>query len=351
MKNIDLSFCIPTYNRAQIVHKLVTDILLCNDSNIEVVVLDNGSTDDTLSILGTIRDERFCVYSNGENKGALFNMVNVLNKGRGRYLVYSTDQDHIDYAKINGFKTFLLQQSNLAGGYCEFGSNSEMDFEIFPRGYQAVKKNAYLGHHPTGYFFNNELLRSIRLVERFSDYEFVDLFPLEFAFAELCLMGNGAIYHKPIFRPETGEAIVTKHKSSTTNGSAKKAFFTPESRLKMAVNYSQHINTLKLTELEKSKLMAHIFIQSLAAATFGYRSIMRNQALSIHYYMERREIEIQDLIIIGVNFYNQYSSRSFESSNFFKINIFNLYVMEGLIQKATRKLFKSLKLKRSLSHK
>ena len=127
MNNIELSFCIPTYHRAQSVYKLVTDILLCSDPAIEVVVLDNGSTDDTLSILRAIKDDRLCVYTNGENKGALFNMVNVINKGTGKFLVYSTDQDHIDYTKILGFKTFLLQQANLAGGFCAFNSESKID--------------------------------------------------------------------------------------------------------------------------------------------------------------------------------------------------------------------------------
>ena len=40
------------------------------------------------------------------------------------------------------------------------------------------------------------LLHSIFFLERFSDYEYVDLFPLEFAFAELCSLGKGAIYNE-----------------------------------------------------------------------------------------------------------------------------------------------------------
>lgn len=343
MNNIELSFCIPTYNRAEIVSRLVTNILSCTDPTIEVVVLDNGSTDDTLSILRAIKDERLVVYSNGENKGALFNMVNVLNKGRGKFLVYSTDQDHVDYTKIDDFKSFLLQQTDLAGGYCAFNSKSEEEYEIIPKGCQAVRRIGYQGRHPTGYFFNNDLIKSIKLVERFSDYNFVDLFPLEFAFAELCLMGNGAIYHTTIFTPETG-ALVVKHKSSTTDGKSKKAFFSPEARLKLAVSYTKHINTLQLSPRERNLLMIDTFLHGMVAATLGYRSILRNNDLCAHYYMESRDIKTPELLSIGLNFYRRFVAETSEvwGGGFVKQMKFNTLVIFRL-QKMIKKLIKSVK--------
>ena len=334
MDSIELSFCIPTYNRAHIVRRLVTDILLCSDPNIEVVVLDNGSTDDTLSILRAIKDERLCVYSNGENKGALFNMVNVLNKGRGKFLVYSTDQDHIDNTKLKKFKSFFLQHPDLAGGYCEFNSASELPFEIFPKGYQSITKISYKGRHPTGYFFNNNFLKSINLVERFSDYEFVDLFPLDFAFAELCLMGNGAIYHGAIFTPETGTMVVN-HKSSTTDGKSNKAFFSPEARLKLAINYTNHINTLPLSTREIELLISDIFIHGLISATIGYRSVLKNKGLCIHYYMECRDVKIKELLSIGLNFYTHYVKETVDlwGNSFLDHTKFKLNIISRLGQK------------------
>lgn len=334
MNNIELSFCIPTYNRAQIVYGLVTEILLCRDPNIEVVVLDNGSIDNTLTILRTIKDERLVVYSNGENKGALFNMVNVLNKGRGKFLVYSTDQDHIDSTEINKFKSFLVQHPDLAGGYCEFDSISEIECEIFQKGFPAVRKIAYQGRHPTGYYFNNELLKSIDFVERFSDYAFVDLFPLEFAFAELCLLGDGAVYHRTIFTPETGTMVV-RHKSSTTNGKSRNAFFSPESRLKLAVNYAKHVSTLRLMPQEKHTLIVDVFIHELAAATKGYQSILSNENLCIHYYMECREIKTRELVNIGINFYRQFvdETKSIVGKGITKQIKFKLHVLFRILQR------------------
>jgi len=335
MNHIDLSFCIPTYNRAESVHRLVTTILTCTDPNIEVVVLDNGSPDATLDALRTIKDERLVVYSNGENKGALFNMVNVLNKGRGKFLVYSTDQDHIDSTKIDEFKTFLLRNPSVAGGYCVFDSPTGERCEIFPKGYQAVKNIAYQGRHPTGYFFNNDLLKTIKLVERFSDYEFVDLFPLEFAFAELCLLGDGAIYRRPIFRPETGQITVAKHKSSTTNGKSKKAFFSPETRLKLAIGYAKHIDSLQLAAKEKHALIVDTFLHELAMATKGYKSILANEILCAHYYMECRKVTVKELVNIGLAFYQGFvkETKQVVGGNFAQQMNFILHVFLKILKK------------------
>lgn len=301
MTETALSFCIPTYNRSQSVCRLVTDILACRDADIEVVVLDNGSTDDTLQVLAGIGDSRLRVFSNGENRGALYNMVHVLDKGTGRFLVYSTDQDYVDSSKIGGFKSFLLQQPGLACGYCEFDSMAETEFELFPAGLPALRQFGYTGRHPTGYFFNNALLKPVRIVERFSDYEFVDLFPLEFVFAELSLGGTGAVYHRRVFSPETGRNVVA-HKSSTTDGKSKKAFFSPEARLKMAVNYSRHITTLPIAAVEKRGLIRDVFLDGLTLATIGFRTISANEKLCIHYYMERRDIRLPELAGIGARF-------------------------------------------------
>lgn len=305
MNKIELSFCIPTYNRVQGVYKLVTDILSCHDENIEIVVLDNGSTDETLNTLQSIKDKRLVVYSNGENKGGLYNVVNVINKARGEYLVFTTDKDHIDFNEIAKFKLFLMEHGNLASGYCAFNSNSEIEYEIFEQGYQAIKNIAYKGRHPTGYFFNNALLKSIKHVERFSDFKFVDLFPFEFIHAELCLMGKGGIYHGHLITLE-GDEMFAKHKSHTTSGRTKEAFFSPEARLKLCINYTKHISTLKLTQKERELLAVDVFFQQLTAATIVYQWVLRNKHMRAHYHIDRRDLNTNELFDIGWTFYKQY---------------------------------------------
>lgn len=340
MSNIDLSFCIPTYNRAQSVHRLVTDILSCPDNSIEVVILDNGSTDGTLESLASIKDDRLVVCSNGENKGALYNMVNVIDKACGIYLVYMTDQDHVEIGEIIAFKNFLKNKQNISCGFCEFDSLSSVKSEIFAKGYAAVNNIAYKSRHPTGYFLKNSILKSIKHTTRLADYEFVDLFPIEFIFAEMCMAGDGAIYHPSIFKPERGSAVV-KHKSSTTNGNnMDKAFFSPRSRNKLAVNYTMHAFTLALTSKEKIMLAGDIFLRGMVDATLSYKRVMGNQALCTHYYMEPKYLKTPDLLKLAYDFNQRYSEKTasvLNTSLSTKIK-FKLHVLLGVLKKMSKKI-------------
>jgi glycosyltransferase involved in cell wall biosynthesis len=310
--NIELSFCIPTYNNSKSLHRLVSSILENDASNIEVVILDNGSTDDTLNIMKSIKDKRLCIYSNGENKGALFNMMNVLEKGKGKFLVYSTDHDHVDIQKIDKFKSFLIDNPAVSFGYCEFNSKSNLLFKKYKSGNQSLENLAYITRHPTGYFFKNKYWKSIESVKRFSDYEFVDLFPLEFVFAELALLGEGAIYYDSLFTPETGERVVI-NRSSTTKGNSKTAFFAPECRLKLAVNFEKHIQSLSISKKIKKKLIVNSFYRELKAATFLFKSVVSDEKLCIHYGMERRKISKYELLKIGLAYYHGYVKRVINS--------------------------------------
>jgi len=301
MNNISLSFCIPTYNRAEIVYQNILNILACPDIDIEVVVLDNGSTDTTIELLNKIKDKRLSVYENGENRGVLFNILHAVDKGRGKYLVFSTDKDRFHSDVISSFRSFLMAQANLAAGYCEYNSVSLNEYDCFPKGVLAVKAIAYMARHPTGYFFNNNLLKSINLVERFSDYNIVDTFPFDFAFAELCLLGDGYIYNPNLITPESG-ATAAKIKSFGTDGSKKDAFFSPDSRLRMAVNFSWHIHTLKISQKEKTDLIIGVFIRGLLGATIGYRAILKNTDLCEHYCMPSRTVKNGEILNFGITY-------------------------------------------------
>lgn len=300
-----LSFCIPSYNRRERVKTLVNSLLSLPDSDIQVVVLDNNSTDGTFEALATIGDSRFIYAANPENRGALFNMVNVFSYATGEYTVYSTDQDSINIDQLFKFKSFLREHPNIACGFCEFNPTPGRTHKIFPQGFSAIKALAYKGRHPTGYFFRNKALQEIRLGQRFSDYRVVDLFPLEFAFAEIGMTGDGAVYAGDLFVPND-TSDVEEHKSSTTKGTSKYAFFAPAARLKLAISYSRHIFSLNLPRKEKDELLAQVFGYELYMATQGYKWYLSNLRLCIHYQMEPRSLGRNELRRISVGFCIRY---------------------------------------------
>jgi glycosyltransferase involved in cell wall biosynthesis len=87
---------IPTRNRASLLQDCVVAALAQSYRNIEVLVSDNASTDDTLAVLGSIEDDRLRVLSSTANVGAGGNFAKCIGEARGDYLVLVSDDNFLD---------------------------------------------------------------------------------------------------------------------------------------------------------------------------------------------------------------------------------------------------------------
>jgi len=101
---IKFTVVIPTYNRAAHVKAAVDSVLAQTYSNFEVIVVDDGSTDNTEQVLAVITDERFKYYkkSNAE-RGAARNFG--ANNASGDYVNFFDSDDtlypnHLQEASI-----------------------------------------------------------------------------------------------------------------------------------------------------------------------------------------------------------------------------------------------------------
>lgn len=64
-----ISVVIPTYNRANTILQSVNSVLNQTYKNIELIVVDDCSTDDTLGLLKQINDSRLKIICHEKNKG------------------------------------------------------------------------------------------------------------------------------------------------------------------------------------------------------------------------------------------------------------------------------------------
>lgn len=96
MNDILLSICIPTYNRAEIVYSNIKKYLEFIGDNVQIVVSDNGSKDDTVKLLKSIEDKRLKVYKNTENKGVCYNVNKVIRVAKGDFVLIMSDEDIVD---------------------------------------------------------------------------------------------------------------------------------------------------------------------------------------------------------------------------------------------------------------
>lgn len=91
-----VSICIPTYNRANIITKAIDSALSQTYKNIEVIVVDNASTDNTEEIVSSYSDPRLSYVRNSENLGLFGNFNRCIELYKGEYLHILHSDDFID---------------------------------------------------------------------------------------------------------------------------------------------------------------------------------------------------------------------------------------------------------------
>lgn len=94
MNEIRVSFVLASFNGALHVEAQVRSILKALGPDDEIVVSDDGSTDQTLEILHAIGDDRVRYAPPGQHLGYQRNFQRAIAASRGRYIFFS-DQDDI----------------------------------------------------------------------------------------------------------------------------------------------------------------------------------------------------------------------------------------------------------------
>lgn len=111
INNEVVSVIIPSYNSQKVIQRSVDSALNQTYRDIEVWVIDDGSTDDTISILSNYEDKRLNIISLPENTGSPVTPRNTgILKAKGKYVAFLDSDDYwapnklelqIGYMKIN----------------------------------------------------------------------------------------------------------------------------------------------------------------------------------------------------------------------------------------------------------
>jgi glycosyltransferase involved in cell wall biosynthesis len=91
-----VSICIPTYNRADMVKTAIKSALAQTYPHIEILVVDNASTDNTPEIIQTFADPRLSFFRNEENLGIFGNFNRCIELARGDIIHILHSDDYID---------------------------------------------------------------------------------------------------------------------------------------------------------------------------------------------------------------------------------------------------------------
>jgi glycosyltransferase involved in cell wall biosynthesis len=88
-----VSVALLTYNRVGMLRQSLQSALQQTYRNIEVMVLDDSSTDGTSEYMESITDPRVTYYRNEQERGRLYNGTRGFALARGKYLIHLCDDD------------------------------------------------------------------------------------------------------------------------------------------------------------------------------------------------------------------------------------------------------------------
>lgn len=95
-----LTAIIPTYNRAKTLSRAVDSVLDQTFEDLEVLVVDDGSTDETQELLDSYSDPRIRVITHETNRGANVARNTGIENARGEYVAFLDSDDEWCPAKV-----------------------------------------------------------------------------------------------------------------------------------------------------------------------------------------------------------------------------------------------------------
>ena len=144
-----VSIIIPAYNKSYFTIKCIESVIKQTYKNIEIIVVNDGSTDDTKNALLNIKDERLKIF-NIENRGACGARNYGIEKSNGKYLSFLDCDDTYQLNKID--ESIKVLENNLEY-YFIYTNVNFIDYND-----QIVGKTPYFSNHPGSGYIAKKLI-------------------------------------------------------------------------------------------------------------------------------------------------------------------------------------------------
>ncbi|NDP19744.1 MAG: glycosyltransferase family 2 protein [Paludibacter sp.] len=146
-----ISVCLPTYNGEKYILQQIESILIQLSDIDELILSDDGSTDNTCNIIKAIKDIRINLITNPTN-GVISNVENALMNAKGDF-IFLSDQDDIWLPNKVSVSLTALTNSDLIISDCYI---TDKDLNIIGESFfkrnnskrnkwKALIRNSYLG--------------------------------------------------------------------------------------------------------------------------------------------------------------------------------------------------------------
>ncbi len=108
-----ISVILPVYNSEKYIFEAIQSILDQTYTHFELLILDDGSTDNTLSIINKFSDERIKIFTSERNYGIVHQLNKGIDNSRGEFIARMDADDISHPERFNKQIDYLISHPNI----------------------------------------------------------------------------------------------------------------------------------------------------------------------------------------------------------------------------------------------
>ena len=113
---VQVSVIIPTYNRAEFIYLAITSVLNQTFQDYEIVIVDDGSTDNTVSVVNGFSCDKVRYIKHDRNKGEAESRNTGIKSSQGEFIAFIDDDDEWLPEKLDDQIKLMSQCGKQVGG-------------------------------------------------------------------------------------------------------------------------------------------------------------------------------------------------------------------------------------------
>lgn len=232
-----VSVCIATFNGEKFISEQIMSILKQIGTEDEIIVSDDGSTDNTIQIIKNIGDDRIRLINGPRRHSPIFNFENAIRNAKGEY-IFLADQDDVWIdGKLKTFMHYLQTNACVISDNIVVNGNLDKTSDSFycinrthkGRFYNLLVKNGYLGCCMA---FQRKIL------------EYALPFPKDIPMHDIWIGNVSAFYFNVKFIPE--KLILFRRHGNNASHTAAKSIFSLKDMLRFRYLTLKNLILIKL---------------------------------------------------------------------------------------------------------
>ncbi len=133
-----VSIVVPTYNRAATLRRAVDSVLKQTYQDFEVVVVDDGSTDETARVLGSVDDARVVRLRHAQNRGPGAARNTGIKSSRGEFIAFQdSDDEWLPQKLARQMSAIDRAPADIGAVYSRFWRQDGQSRIVMPRDFEA----------------------------------------------------------------------------------------------------------------------------------------------------------------------------------------------------------------------